>query len=68
MSRLQCCESYVAGYDFVVLNNIYVYRLGFLEKWQLPNTELIEDDTSALLFEQFREDLAKHYVNSTRKC
>ncbi|CAF1535640.1 unnamed protein product [Adineta ricciae] len=28
----QCCESYVAGYDFVVLNNIYLYRLGFLDK------------------------------------
>ncbi|UJR31121.1 hypothetical protein I4U23_018629 [Adineta vaga] len=64
----QCCESYVAGYDYVVLNNIYLYRLGFLVKSQLPDTELIDDDTSLLLFEQFREDLAKHYLNTTRKC
>ncbi|CAF1361040.1 unnamed protein product [Adineta steineri] len=64
----QCCESYVAGYDYSVLNNIYLYRLGFLDKSQLPNTELIDDDTSVLLFDQFREDLSKRYLNSTRKC
>ena len=51
-----------------MLNNIYLYRLGFLDKSQLPNTELIDDDTSILLFDQFQEDLLKHYTNTTRKC
>ncbi|CAF0799266.1 unnamed protein product [Rotaria sp. Silwood1] len=64
----QCCESFMAGYDFAVLNNVYVYRLGFLDKSQLPNTKLIEDDTSLLLFQQFQEDLLKRYSNTTRKC
>ena len=68
LSSFQCCESFIAGFDYVVLNNVYVYRLGFLDKSQLPNTELIDDDTSNLLFEQFREDLAKHYSNTARKC
>lgn len=58
----------MAGYDYVVLNNVYLYRLGFLDKSQLPNVELIEDDTSILLFVQFREDLLKRYINTTRKC
>jgi hypothetical protein len=58
----------MAGYDYAVLNNVYVYRLGFLDKSQLPHTELIDDDTSLLLFEQFREDLTKNYFNTTRKC
>jgi hypothetical protein len=58
----------MAGYDYVVLNNVYLYRLGFLDKSQLPTTELIDDDTSVLLFEQFREDLAKRFLNSSRKC
>ncbi|CAF4467753.1 unnamed protein product [Rotaria magnacalcarata] len=64
----QCCESFMAGYDYVVLNNVYLYRLGFLDKSQLPATEFMDDDTSVLLFDQFREDLAKHYLNTTRKC
>lgn len=68
LSSFQCCESFMAGFDYVVLNNVYLYRLGFLDKSQLPNTELIDDDTSVLLFEQFREDLSKHYSNTTRKC
>ncbi|CAF1583402.1 unnamed protein product [Rotaria magnacalcarata] len=63
----QCCESFMAGYDYVVLNNVYLYRLGFLDKSQLPATEFMDDDTSVLLFDQFREDLAKHYLNTTRK-
>jgi hypothetical protein len=58
----------MAGYDYVVLNNVYLYRLGFLDKTQLRNIELINDDTSVLLFDQFREDLSKHYLNATRKC
>jgi hypothetical protein len=58
----------MAGYDYVVLNNVYLYRLGYLDKSQLRNIELIDDDTSVLLFEQFREDLLKHYLNTTRKC
>jgi hypothetical protein len=58
----------MAGYDYVVLNNVYLYRLGFLDKSQLRNIELIDDDTSVLLFDQFREDLLKHYLNTTRKC
>ena len=58
----------MAGYDYAVLNNVYLYRLGFLDKSQLPNTELIEDDTSLLLFQQFREDLSKNYLNTSRKC
>jgi len=64
----QCCESFIAGYDYVVLNNVYVYRLGFLDKSQLPNTELIDDETSVLLFNQFREDLQKNYPNINRNC
>ncbi|CAF3596094.1 unnamed protein product [Adineta steineri] len=64
----QCCESFIAGYDYAVLNNVYVYRLGFLDKSQLPSTKLIEDDTSLLLFQQFQEDLVQHYPNTTRKC
>ena len=52
----------------MVLNNVYLYRLGFLNKSELPNIELIDDDTSLLLFDQFREDLAKHYLDTTRKC
>ncbi|CAF2912774.1 unnamed protein product [Rotaria sp. Silwood2] len=56
----QCCESFMAGYDYAVLNNVYLYRLGFIDKSQLPNTKLIEDDTSLLLFQQFQEDLLKH--------
>lgn len=56
------------GYDYAVLNNVYLYRLGFLDKSQLPNTKLIEDDTSLLLFQQFREDISKNYLNTTRKC
>lgn len=39
-----------------------------MDKSQLPNTELIEDDTSLLLFQQFQEDLSKNYVNISRKC
>lgn len=58
----------MAGFDYVVLNNVYLYRLGFLAKSELPTTELIDDDTSVLLFDQFREDLLKHYLNTTRKC
>jgi hypothetical protein len=58
----------MAGYDYVVLNNVYLYRLGFLDKSQLRNIELIDDDTSVLLFDQFQEDLLKHYLNTTRKC
>ncbi|CAF3530591.1 unnamed protein product [Rotaria socialis] len=64
----QCCESFMAGYDYAVLNNVYLYRLGFLDKSQLPNTKLIEDDTSLLLFQQFQEDLLKRYSNTTRRC
>ncbi|CAF0795016.1 unnamed protein product [Rotaria sordida] len=64
----QCCETFMNGYDYAVLNNVYLYRLGFLDKSQLPTTELIDDDTSVLLFDQFREDLLKHYTNTTRKC
>jgi hypothetical protein len=58
----------MAGYDYAVLNNVYLYRLGFLDKSQLPNTKFIEDDTSLLLFQQFREDLVNYYSNTTRKC
>jgi hypothetical protein len=58
----------MAGYEYAVLNNVYLYRLGFLDKSQLQNTKLIEDDTSLLLFQQFREDIAKYYSNTTRKC
>ena len=32
-----------------VLNNIYLYRLGFLDKSQLSNTELIDDDMGRML-------------------
>ncbi|CAF1209456.1 unnamed protein product [Rotaria sordida] len=64
----QCCESFLAGYDYAVLNNVYLYRLGFIDKSQLPNTKLIEDDTSLLLFQQFREDLLERYSNTTRRC
>jgi len=64
----QCCESFIAGFDYVVLNNVFLYRLGFLDKTTLPHTELIDDDTSKLLFQQFREDLLKFYTNTTRKC
>ena len=58
----------MAGYDYAVLNNVYLYRLGFLDKSQLRNIELIDDDTSLLLFDQFREKLLKDYLNATRKC
>lgn len=58
----------MAGYDYAVLNNVYLYRLGFVVKSQLPNTKLIDDDTSLLLFQQFQEDISKHYLNTTRRC
>jgi len=64
----QACESYIAGYDYAVLNNVFLYHLGYLDRSQLSETELIEDETSSLLFQQFQEDLSKHYTNVSRKC
>ena len=58
----------MAGYDYAVLNNVFLYRLGYLDRSQLGETELIDDETSLLLFQQFQEDLSKHYVNVSRKC
>lgn len=58
----------MAGYDYAVLNNVYVYRLGFIDESKVPNTKHIEDDSSLLLFQQFQEDLSKRYPNTQRRC
>lgn len=64
----QCCESFLKGYEYAVLNNVYLYRIGFLDRSQIENVKLIDDDTSSLLFQQFQEDISKLYSKSARKC
>ncbi|CAF1627918.1 unnamed protein product, partial [Didymodactylos carnosus] len=63
-----CCETYLAGYDYAVLNNVFLYRKGFFDKNEVQSTELIDDETSKLLYEQFKEDIRFRYPNASRKC
>ncbi|CAF1145998.1 unnamed protein product, partial [Didymodactylos carnosus] len=62
-----CCETYLAGYDYAVLNNVFLYRKGFLDKSKVQSTELIDDETSKLLYEQFKEDTRLRYSDTSRK-
>ena len=58
----------MAGYDYAVLNSVYLYRLGFLARKDLLTGDLIDDAASLLLFQQFQEDLLGSYANTTRTC
>lgn len=64
----QVCESHIAGYDFVVLNNAFLVHHGFKTKEGFHSAKNEENNRNRNIFRTFKKELKLKYPQSTRQC
>ena len=64
----QVCETHIAGYDFVVLNNAFLVHHGFKTKEGFHSAKDEENNRNRDIFRTFKKELKLKYRQSTRHC
>lgn len=64
----QVCETHIAGYDFVVLNNAFLVHHGFKTKEGFHSAKDEENNRNREIFRTFKKELKLKYPQSTRHC
>ena len=65
----QACEMYVAGYEFVVLNNAFLAHDGFKDGSSDHHPSWEEEmKKNQVLYEEFQSDLKDIYPGTPRNC
>ena len=64
----QVCETHIAGYDFVVLNNAFLVHHGFKTKEGFHSAKDEENNRNRDIFRTFKKELKLKYPQSTRHC
>lgn len=64
----QVCETYIVGYDFVVLSNAFLVHHGFKTKEGFHSAKDEENNRNRDIFRMFKKELKLKYPQSTRHC
>lgn len=63
----QVCELHIAGYKFLVLNNLFLIHRGLKELGSFHSSKHEEQERNRILFRHFKNDLQEKY-STDRKC
>ena len=64
----QVCETHVAGYDFVVLNNAFLLHRGLKRSDSFHADKELDQERNRILFREFKSLLSSKYPGSARSC
>lgn len=64
----QVCETHIAGFNFVVLNNAFLIHHGFKEKESFHSAKDEENARNRDIFRTLKKELKIKYPRSTRHC
>ncbi|XP_076313919.1 beta-1,4-glucuronyltransferase 1-like [Tachypleus tridentatus] len=64
----QVCELHIAGYQFSVLNNVFVVHAGFKTQVSFHKDKNPDLERNRVLFRHFKTELKNKYPNSSRRC
>ena len=64
----QVCETHIAGFNFMVLNNAFLIHHGFKVKESFHSAKDEENARNRDIFRTFKKELKIKYPQSTRHC
>ena len=64
----QVCETHIAGFNFMVLNNAFLIHHGFKVKESFHSAKDEENARNRDIFRTFKKELKIKYPRSTRHC